>query len=138
MGGMHEPAVAHVRLPRTLQPSDRPTGTTRARWPRVSVTELGALLEEARTAEPARRIESRDAIAAYGAIGIEGVRPWLRDEVLAAFAVRVIEQAGLRGEPELAAKVLRSARKQVPAGVADDVEWALARLRGATSRAATG
>jgi hypothetical protein len=91
--------------------------------------ELAALLESARTAAPDRRIERRDEIAAFGARGIDGVRPWLADGILAAFAVRVIEHAGLRGEPVLAAKVLRSARKTVPAGVSDDVEWALGRLR---------
>jgi hypothetical protein len=91
--------------------------------------ELAALLEGARSATPERRIESRDAIAAYGASGIDGVRPWLADDVLSAFAVRVIEQAGLHGEPVLAAKVLRSARKTVPTSVVDDVEWALTRLR---------
>jgi hypothetical protein len=89
--------------------------------------ELATLLDGARTAAPDRRIESCDAIGAYGARGIEGVRPWLGDDVLAAFAVRVIEEAGLHGEPELAAEVLRAARKQVPACVTGDVEWALAR-----------
>jgi hypothetical protein len=91
--------------------------------------ELTALLAEARSAPPDRRIESRDQIAAHGALAIEGVRPWLSDEVLAAFAVRVIEQVGVNGEPELATEVLRSARKKVPAGVTDDVEWALARVK---------
>jgi hypothetical protein len=96
------------------------------------MTELASLLDGARTATPDRRIESRDAIAAYGARGIEGVRPWLGDDVMAAFAVRVIEQAGLRGEPALATEVLRAARKKVPAGVTDDVLWALGRLRAAS------
>ncbi|MHB8891162.1 MAG: hypothetical protein ACYC65_03870 [Candidatus Limnocylindrales bacterium] len=91
--------------------------------------ELATLLETARSAPPDRRIESRDGIAAYGARAIEGVRPWLADGVLAAFAVRVIERVGTHGEPELATKVLRSARTKVPPGVTDDVVWALQRLR---------
>lgn len=91
--------------------------------------ELAALLEQARTATPGRRIESRDGIAEYGALGIEGVRPWLVDGALAAFAVRVIERAGINGESALASKVLRSARTTVPAGVTDDVAWALQQLR---------
>lgn len=92
---------------------------------------LAALLKAAGDATPDRQIETRDAIAAHGVQAIEGVRPWLTDDVLAAFAVRVIERVGLQGEPELAAKVLRSARTKVPAGVSDDVEWALQQLRAA-------
>ena len=94
--------------------------------------ELAALLEEAQAAPPERRIEWRDPIAAHGARAIEGVRPWLADGVLAAFAVRVIERAGSNGEPELASRVLRSARARVPSGVAGDVTWALQRLRAAS------
>ena len=93
--------------------------------------ELAALLEQARSATPGRRIESRDGIAAYGALGIDGVRPWLVDGALAAFAVRVIERAGIHGESVLASKVLRSARATVPQGVTEDVEWALQQLRAA-------
>ena len=91
--------------------------------------ELAALLEHARAATPGRRIESRDLIAAFGALGIEGVRPWLVDGALAAFAVRVIERAGINGESALASKVLRSARTTVPPSVTDDVVWALQQLR---------
>ena len=98
------------------------------RRPREGVMELADLLESARLASPGQRIESRSAIAAFGAEGIEGVRPWLGDDVLAAFAVRVIEQAGVNGQPELATKVLRAARTTVPEGVVDDVTWALARI----------
>ena len=93
--------------------------------------ELAALLEHARSATPGRRIESRDGIAEFGALGIEGVRPWLVDGALAAFAVRVIERAGINGESALAAKVLRAARATVPRGVTEDVEWALQQLRAA-------
>jgi hypothetical protein len=93
--------------------------------------ELAALLEQARSATPDRRIESRDGIAAFGALGIDSVRPWLADGALAAFAVRVIERAGINGEPALAAKVLRSARTTVPPTVTEDVAWALEHLRAA-------
>ena len=91
--------------------------------------ELAELLENARSATPERRIESRDKIAAYGPLAIEGVKPWLVDDTLAAFAVRVIEQVGTHGEPELATKVLRAARPKVPAGVTDDVVWSLQRIK---------
>lgn len=99
--------------------------------------ELTVLLEEARVASPAQRIEWRDPIAAYGARAIEGVRPWLTDGVLSAFAVRVIERAGSTGESELATQILRAARKRVPAGVSADVGWALQRLRAASRPQAT-
>ncbi len=93
--------------------------------------ELAALLEGARTAPPSRRIELRDQIAAYGVPAIEGVRPWLDDDRLAAFAVRVIEQVGIEGEPAQATRVLRSERGRVPANVTGDVDWALQRLKAA-------
>jgi hypothetical protein len=92
---------------------------------------LEALLGAAEVATPGRRIELRDPIAAYGAPAIEGVRPWLVSDTLAAFAVRVIERAGLDGEGVLAATVLRWARTRVPAAVTGDVEWALQQLRAA-------
>jgi hypothetical protein len=92
---------------------------------------LEALLGAAEIATPGRRIELRDGIAAYGAPAIEGVRPWLQTDRLAAFAVRVIERAGLDGEGALAATVLRWARTRVPAAVTGDVEWALQQLRAA-------
>jgi len=96
------------------------------------VTGLTLLLESTQTATPERRIEFRDGIAAHGVTGIEAVRPWLADAVLAAFAVRVIEQAGVNGEPQLATKVLRDARTTVPESVRPDVDWALQRLRSVT------
>ncbi len=94
--------------------------------------ELDVLLEEARSAPPGRRIEWRDRIAAHGERAIEGVRPWLADGVLAAFAVRVIERVGLDGQAEVASQVLRGARGRVPAGVSGDIDWALRRLRAAS------
>ena len=96
---------------------------------------LESLLDKARTEPPDRRIEFRDRIAAHGAEGIEGVRPWLLTPALAAFAVRVIERVGANGEPVLASRVLRSARKGVPEAVTGDIEWALAQIRLATRRA---
>lgn len=95
--------------------------------------ELVALLQAAETASPLRRIEWRDRIAAYGARAIEGVRPWLADPALAAFAVRVIERAGTNGEAALATQILRSARAIVSPAVAGDIDWALQRLRRRTS-----
>lgn len=96
---------------------------------------LALLLEEARTASPANRIEWRDRIAAFGPPAIEGVRPWLSSPVLAAFAIRVIERAGAVGGATLATQVLRSARTTVPPAAAADIDWALQRLR-VTSQAA--
>jgi len=100
--------------------------------------ELAALLEQAQTAPRDRRIEWRDPIAAHGATAIEGVRPWLADGELAAFAVRVIEQAGIAGEPQLAAKVLRAARHARPpdSGSGDGRVGAPAPQDGVAARAA--
>ena len=91
--------------------------------------ELQSLLQAAESAPPDSRIEWRDRIAAHGPLAIESVRPWLASGSLAAFAIRVIERAGLDGEAELAAKALRAARKHIPEGVEGDIDWALLRLR---------
>lgn len=96
---------------------------------RGGMMELSALLNEAETASPMRRIEWRDRIAAHGARAIEGVRPWLASPVLAAFAIRVIERAGTDGEATVAIQVLRSARSTVPPAEKGDIGWALQRLR---------
>ena len=93
--------------------------------------DLATLLEEAQAAPPGRRIELRDRIAAYGVPAIEGVRPWLESDRLAAFAVRVIESVGIAGESVLAGRVLRSARTKVPENVRGDIESALLRLKAA-------
>lgn len=91
--------------------------------------ELATLLHQAEAAPASVRIERRDDIAAYGARAIDAVSPWLTSPKLAAFAVRVIEQVGVRGEPVLASKALRSARPTVPAHVSGDVAWALAQIK---------
>jgi len=91
--------------------------------------ELAALLAKAKSAPPDRRIEWRDRIADFGTPAIEGVRPWLSNPTLAAFAIRVIERAASRGDAALAARVLRASRTGVPPAVVPDVEWALQRLK---------
>lgn len=90
---------------------------------------LEGLLEEARTASPARRIEWRDQIAAFGPEAIAGVRPWLAEPALAGFAIRVIERAGIAGDRPLAARTLRAARNGASPAIIADITWALQRLR---------
>lgn len=94
--------------------------------------DLEALLAGAQSASPARRIEWRDRIAGYGDRGIAGVSPWLADDVLASFAVRVIDRAGLDGHAEAATLALRTGRKRAPEGARSDIEWALKRIRAAS------
>lgn len=91
--------------------------------------QLSILLTEAHDATPNHRIEWRDQIAAFGGRAIEGVQPWLDDPILAAFAIRVIARAGEQGQGETAARVLRAARRVVPAHMQGDLDWALGRLR---------
>jgi hypothetical protein len=98
--------------------------------------QLASLLEEARTASPASRIEWRDRIAAFGLRAIEAVQPWLSSSVLAAFAIRVIERAGTASDPGLAARVLRAARADVPPAAAGDIDWALTQLKAASPASA--
>jgi hypothetical protein len=91
--------------------------------------ELATLLHQAEAASASVRIERRDAIAAFGPRAIEAVSPWLKSPKLAAFAIRVIEQVGVGGEPLLASKALRSARAVVPAHVSGDIAWALEHIK---------
>jgi hypothetical protein len=96
--------------------------------------EIVGLLAHARHAGPAHRIEWRDRIAAYGQPAIKAIVPWLDEPKLAAFAVRVIERAGQRGEPEreVAVQALRSARRAIDPCVRPDLEWVLLHLREAS------
>lgn len=91
--------------------------------------ELADLLEAARRASPLRRIEWRDRIAAHGGAAIEAVRPWLVDQRLGGFAIRVIQRAGMLGDADLAARVIRSTRPRLSALLRADAAWALKRLR---------
>jgi hypothetical protein len=97
---------------------------------------LEALLAEAQSASPGRRIEWRDRIAAFGDRGIEAVSPWLADAVLASFAVRVIDRAGVDGHAEAATVTLRAWRRRAPEGARSDIDWALKRLKAASRPAA--
>jgi hypothetical protein len=117
----HRPSVA------------RPTSATR---PEEGLMQLASLLEEARAAAPDQRILFRDQIAPFGTKAIAAIEPWLTDQVLAAFAVRVIARVGEQGEPQAAAKALRSARTRVPETIRGDVEWALSALKLAGRQAA--
>lgn len=93
---------------------------------------LANLLVEAKRASPGQRIEWRDRIAAYGDRGIQAVRPWLADDVLASFAVRVIDRAGLDGHAEAATLALRAWRKRTAEVARGDIEWALRRIKAAS------
>jgi hypothetical protein len=90
---------------------------------------LAGLLADAKGADPSHRIDLRDSIAAHGAAAIEAVSPWLRDPVLAAFAIRVIARAGLDGEREVAQATLRHARRRLDPRLRADADWALGVLR---------
>lgn len=91
--------------------------------------QLVALLDEARAASPGQRIEWRDRLAPYGQRAIDGVKPWLVEGALAAFAIRVIWRVGEEGSPEEAIRVLRAARGKLPPYLRDDVDWAIKALR---------
>ena len=98
--------------------------------------QLAGLLEKARTAEPGERIQWRDQLVPFGTQAIEAITPWLTDEVLAAFAVRVIVRVGESGESEAATKALRSARTRVPDTIRGDVDWGLLTLKTAAKATA--
>lgn len=90
---------------------------------------LVTLLAQAEGADPAHRIDLRDDIAAHGAAAIEAVTPWLKVPALAAFAIRVISTAGLRGDREAAQAALRQARRRLDERLRADIDWALTSLK---------
>jgi hypothetical protein len=57
------------------------------------LNDLQALIKAAAAAPPETRIEFRDRIAAFGVDAVAAIEPWLRDDRLGAFAVRVVERA---------------------------------------------
>jgi hypothetical protein len=91
--------------------------------------QLVALLDQARAASPGERIEWRDRIAPYGQRAIDGVKPWLADSALAAFAIRVIWRVGEEDSPEEAIRVLRAARGKLPPALKGDADWAIKALK---------
>lgn len=90
---------------------------------------IDELLAAAAAADGMTRIQYRDAIAEHGEAAIRGVEPWLCDERLAFFAVRVIERAAIEpGTVTLARATLRRARKGCGESARDDIDQALGRL----------
>lgn len=93
--------------------------------------QLALLLNEAQVATPGTRITWRDRIAAFGPRAIEAMEPWLGQPTLAAFAVRVIEHAGLQSAEadSVAIDALRHARAKAPSVIKGDIDVALRHLR---------
>ena len=96
---------------------------------------LEKLIAEAEAAPVSRRIELRDPIAAYGVEAVNAVEPWLKDEQMAAFAVRVLGRicgSGATGEAaDAAARMLRSAKRRASPAIAGDIDWELGQARAA-------
>ncbi len=83
---------------------------------------------------PAVRIEFRDPIAKHGAAAIAALEPWLRDPVMAAFAVRTIARTAEFGAGVEAVRCLRAAlRSPLSSQVERDLEAVLGQL-GAPTR----
>ena len=88
-------------------------------------------------APPDRRIEFRDPIARYGSDAVAALEPWLKDPVLAAFAVRTIARAAEFGGLVVARRTLQKALV-APASptVERDVRAALDQLGGGPKKGA--
>ena len=91
--------------------------------------QLTALLAQARSARPDRRIELRDPIAGFGRRAIQEISGWIDDPKLGAFAVRVVVRAGQHGERPAALRALRAARQRTDADHLTDLDWAIASLQ---------
>lgn len=91
--------------------------------------QLTALLNQARSARPDRRIELRDPIASFGRRAIDEMCGWIDDPRLGAFAVRVVVRAGQHGERPAALRALRAARQRTDVDHHSDLDWAMASLQ---------
>src|SRR3954454_1401133 len=93
-------------------------------------SELMLLLQRARDADPADRIELRDDIASHGEPAIEAMTEWLYDPALGAFAIRVLRW--IAAESPLRAQVLEVLRAvdrtELAAHLNRDLDEALAGL----------
>ena len=90
--------------------------------------DLQALLIAAGEAPPNQRINYRDPIARHGAVAVRQLESWLRDPMLAAFAVRTIARAGEFDARAEAVTVLRRALVDTESPIRDDIADALRRL----------
>lgn len=89
---------------------------------------LQVLLERARTASPADRIELRDDVASHGAAAVEPLRGWLTDADLSRFAVRVLGKIAEKHDREIAVEALLEARDGASAVEWSDIAAELRRL----------
>lgn len=93
--------------------------------------ELESLLAQAKAAPPDRKIDFRDPIAKHEEAAIAGVAPWLSDDRLGWFAVRVIEKTTSYGVPKRVAIAALYPALRVEGGVtAKDARDAIVRLGG--------
>ena len=90
--------------------------------------DLEQLLRQAEEADDLHRIDFRDPIARYKDDGIVGVRPWLADGRMGAFAVRVILKAHELGATTAVAVLRKSLPKAATPKVEEDILWALGRI----------
>jgi len=100
------------------------------------MTDLQALLEAAKAANPGERIQLRDSIAAHGARAIPAMSGWLDDARLGAFAVRVLERIA---EEQVNRRTVLDAlvsadRENVSEPVAGDISEAISRIGGVSPR----
>jgi hypothetical protein len=100
-------------------------------------TALDDLLDQARQADPAHRIEFRNAIALHGEAAIDAMTDLLGDERLAAFAIRVLERIGQvhLDRPAVVTALRAVNRQDLPDHLAGDLDWALNALGADPSRA---
>ena len=90
---------------------------------------LDHLLAEARAAAPDQRIKYRDPIAEYGEEAVKAIAPWLQDERLGLFAVRVMLRVADQGSRPLVVATLRDALTAGPPDkIKADIEDQLAHL----------
>jgi hypothetical protein len=90
---------------------------------------LEDLLQQARDATPATRIDYRNPIAAHGLAAVEVMRDWLGDPKLGAFAVRVLRRVADSPARQEAIAALQAGRPRATSeAVRRDIDEALTAL----------
>jgi hypothetical protein len=105
-----------ARPPRPIKPPERPA-------------ELNALLADAKSAEPADRIDFQVSIATWGLAGVSAMEEWIEQGTMVYFAISVIERVGRSDDSGEAIRSLKRARRVVDADALREVDAAISRLK---------
>ncbi len=115
-------------LARTRLAFERTVADAEARAAEPPPPELAVLLTQVAEASPNSRHEYRDRVANFGPPAIPALEAWVAEGNSPAFALKVFEALGRRGERHLATEALRRLRGKHPE-LGDLIDIAIVGLR---------